>query len=735
MSFSRRYSYQERHRQRIKRAAPEFLLAIYSLAIDRSPRGRVALLLTAFLVVALVAGGAIAYAAPANSTPEKLGRKFVLSDVGTVDGMAVAKQILIHVKPGVSPKMLEKLNAKAGAKSASSIRKLGIVRVTLGDTDIDEAVRIYKSSGLVEFAEPNYVRRATAFAPNDPLYSQQWGLTKIGMGQAWETAGTTLNPVNVAVLDTGVDATHEDLKGALAMSSVDSSKILGRHFYTDSYGRQLSDDSIQDNAGHGTHISGIIAGRTNNGLGIAGIASAARIMPVKVLDDVGFGDDASIAEGMIWAADNGARVINMSLAGPTPSSTLANAVKYVRNKGMVIVAAIGNEGTSSPSYPAAYEGVIGVGAVDSQDAWVPQSNSGPNVDVVAPGMSILSTFPPAKSSNGQPYEVRSGTSMATGFVSGLASMILSINPALSANRVEGILYVTADDLGATGWDRYYGHGRINASRAVYVGSDNNPPAVTISSPTDGVMVNGPTLAVSASTYDTEGSIALVEFYVNGERVGTDVAPPYECSINASNLHGKSTIRTVAYDNSGNSSSAEVTCYKQTFTDVGISYWAFQDVETLAAFGVITGYPGGMFEPDGLVNRAEFVKMIAESMGLPKKLNYSGYFKDVPNTHWAWPYIEAAYDMGIITGYRDGEFLPENQIKRVEVTNILLKSGIFPINILGSEFTDVPMSYWGYKPIMSARNAGIVSGYPDNCFRPERALSRAEAARIIKNSLY
>lgn len=696
---------------------------------------RLRLFLALVVAVILVAGEGAALSTPAYSVKGEVGHKHKVGKAKIRDGEAVPKQILLRVNPGVSPESMKKLHLKAGARPISSIYKLGVTRVSLGNVDIDDALRVYRSSHLIEFAEPNYRRKAAEYYPNDPLYPEQWGLIKIGTEKAWEYDDSTLSTVKVAVLDTGIDLNHDDLKDALARDPSNPDKVLGKHFYTDSYDRQASDDNIQDDTGHGTHISGIIAGRTNNGIGIAGIAPAARIMPVKILDHAGFGDDASIAEGLIWAIDNGARVINMSLAGPTPSNTLASAIEYAIGKGAVIVAATGNNGTGELSYPAAYEGVIGVGAVDATDAWMQKSNFGPYVDVVAPGISILSTFLASKSNDGQPYEWANGTSMAAGFVSGLAAMIFSINPKLTNDQVKGILFVTAEDLGLVGWDRYYGFGRIDASRAVTVGPDNNRPTIAITSPADGVKLSGSTLTVSASAGDAEGSIAFVEFFLNGMRIGTDTSPPYIYNINVSGLYGKNIIRAVAYDSSGNSRSAEIGCYKQTFADVGISHWAFQDVEMLAADKVVSGYPDGAFKPDNPVERAEFVKMIIEGLGLPKKLHYNSYFKDVPITHWAWPYIESAYELGMITGYSDNKFLPGNRIKRVEMTSILMRSGIFPVNYSGEAFADVPISHWGYGYIMSARNAGIINGYPGNYFRPDQAMSRAESAKVIKNSLY
>ena len=650
-------------------------------------------------------------------------------------GISKIKQILIRPKPGVSLKAIEAINTRLGGKRVSKLPKLGVIKITLGKSDINKALSAYNASGLVEYAEPNYTRKAVSFTPNDPLYPDQWGLTQIGMPYAWEKVASP-NQVKVAVLDTGVDTAHEDLQGIFAMDPSNPGQILGKHFFTDPTGKQASDNDLQDNAGHGTHISGIIAGVTNNSLGIAGISAGARIMPVKVLDDVGLGEDANIAEGLIWAADNGARVVNMSLSGPAQSKTLADAIKYAHDKGVIVVAATGNDGVADPNYPAAYDGVVGVGATDSKDVWMHQSNFGPYVDVVAPGVSILSTSPKTKSYDGSAYEALTGTSMATGFVSGLAALILSENPSLSSDRVEGILYVTADDFGTPGWDRYFGHGRIDASRAVDFGdSDNVKPSVSIASPTEGSKVSGTSNIVSATAADADSGVAFVDFFVNGERVGSSMTPPYEVSVSSDKFQGKNIVDAVAYDKSGNSSSSEVTCYRQTFSDVAPSYWAFEDIEALTASKVISGYPGGYFKPGNPVGRAEFVKMLMEGMGLSKKTYYSGYFKDVPSTSWAWPYIEAAYDMGLVTGYSKDEFAPDKEIKRGEVTTILIKTGAFAIDYSGLPFADVLVDHWAYAYVMSARNAGIINGYAGNAFRPEHPMNRAEAAKVIKNSFF
>jgi subtilisin family serine protease len=555
-------------------------------------------------------------------------------------------QLLIKPKAGVDKNRIEALNDEVDAVKRSTINRLGVISVDIRGS-VQGALDKYKSSGLVEYAEPNYLRKAAGFTPNDSYFSEQWGLKKIGMEEAWTDLGLNPQEVRVAILDTGVDYNHEDLQGIFATDPTRSNAILGKHFYTDTSGKQTSDFNIEDKAGHGTHIAGIIGATANNGTGVAGICARARVMPIKVLDDVGYGDDANIAQGLIWATDNGARVVNMSLAGPSKSKTLADAIKYATGRGVVVVAATGNEGSMAPNYPASYDGVIGVGATDVNDLWMEESNYGPYVDVVAPGVSIKSSFPALKSYDGTQYEVSTGTSMAAGFVSGLAALILSKNGAMSDEQVKGIMLVSADDLGQTGWDRYFGYGRINAAKALRFTSDIIKPAVSIVSPFNMTKIEASTFEVTATASDAESGISFVDFLVNGERFGSAANPPYKASLQTKGLNGLNKIQAIAYDKNGNSTTSEISCFKQSFFDVPSDYWAFQDIESLQKSKVLSGYPDKSFKPGNFVGRAEFVKMLIEGLGLSKKHYYSGYFKDVPKTYWAWPYIEAAYDLSLI----------------------------------------------------------------------------------------
>lgn len=289
---------------------------------------------------------------------------------------------------------------------------------------------------------------SAASIPDDPLFeTYQWNLRQIGAPEAWElTTGSA--SVTIAVLDTGVSRTHPDLSGKL---------LPGFDFVN-------NDEAPDDDHGNGTHVAGIAAAIGNNGTGVAGIAWQARILPVKVLDSAARGDPALVAQGIIWAVDRGAQIINLGLAGPTPTPSLDAAIEYALSRGVVVVAPVANNGSMEPSYPAATPGVLAVAATDRLGRRLPSSNLGDYVSVAAPGELIASTFKPPGGVDG--YAVASSTAQAAAHVSGLAALMLSINPALRGAEIRAVIEVSADDLGEPGRDQETGFGRINASRAI-----------------------------------------------------------------------------------------------------------------------------------------------------------------------------------------------------------------------------------------------------------------------------
>jgi hypothetical protein len=313
-----------------------------------------------------------------------------------------------------------------------------------------------------EFVEPHYlyltnevnggsVNNGNTFVPNDTLYSEyQWNLPEIATENGWNvTRGST--DVIVAVVDTGVQSDHPDLIGRLVT------------------GTNIVDPSRppDDDVGHGTHVAGIIAAEVNNNEGVAGMTWFTKIMPVKVLDSSGAGSTYSVAEGIIWATDHGAHIINMSLGNYAEAQFLHDALKYAHDHGVVLVAASGNDNTDRPGYPAAYPEVIAVSATDQGEGRAQYSNYGDYIDVAAPGTSIPSTYP------GSRYAALSGTSMASPHVAALASLIRAANSKLTNDEVMEILRRTAKDLGTAGKDNDFGYGQIDVRAALQSASGHN----------------------------------------------------------------------------------------------------------------------------------------------------------------------------------------------------------------------------------------------------------------------
>ena len=289
---------------------------------------------------------------------------------------------------------------------------------------------------------------------SEPHLSDQWGIAAVTASAAWSV--TKGRSVTVAVIDTGVDAGHEDLAGQV-LTGVDLS------------GRTAVVGGGTDPNGHGTHVAGIIAA-ADNGVGGVGVAPEAKILPVRVLDESGAGYASDVAEGIIYAVDHGALVINLSLGGPVPSAAQQAAVEYAIQKGVTVVAAAGNSGPDgAPEYPAALPGVIAVAATTPEDEVASFSTWGAYVDVAAPGTMILSSLP------GDDYAYESGTSMATPFVAGVAALVRSVDVSVLLD-VPGLLARTARDIEVAGVDTASGSGLVCASCAVAARSGAVLPA-------------------------------------------------------------------------------------------------------------------------------------------------------------------------------------------------------------------------------------------------------------------
>jgi thermitase len=328
-------------------------------------------------------------------------------------------------------------------QKSAELAKIGVIIQEVPIDNLDTTIDALKSDPNVQYVGLNGDVHAMDLVPNDPYFNNEQALQQIRAPQGWEyNTGST--DVTIAVIDSGVDFQHPDLKGKVQS---------GCDFVNE-------DTDASDDNGHGTHVSGIAAAIGNDNIGIAGVSWGAQILPVKVLDGKGDGKIASVAAGIIWAADHGVQIINLSLGTTSYDLTLNKAIEYAVNNGVLVVASAGNSGNNSLMYPARFDGVIAVGSVTSTNQHSSFSNYGSKLDLVAPGENIYSSIP------GNGYGWKTGTSMSAPFVSGLAAVLWGIPGNGRASRVEKEMEQSAQDLGVLGWDSIYGYGLIRMDYAI-----------------------------------------------------------------------------------------------------------------------------------------------------------------------------------------------------------------------------------------------------------------------------
>jgi len=418
-----------------------------------------------------------------------------------------------------------------GGALIEEIPQIQTHRIRVPAHALEAIQRVLSRRPEVKFVEKNEVFPPD-LTPNDPYYSYQWHLRKILAPEAWDiTQGSP--GIIVAVLDTGVDPTHPDLEENL---------VAGYNFY------DLNTDT-SDVYGHGTAVAGAAAAQGNNQIGVASPAWQVRVMPIRIASPDGYAYTSTIAQGLTWAADHGARVMNVSFSGVAGSSTIRNAAQYVQNKGGVVLAAAGNCGCFDYTSENPY--ILSVSATDQYDYLASFSSRGEYVDVSAPGVSIASTL------DGGGYGYVSGTSFASPITAGVVALMLSINADLTPGEVERLLESTAVDLGTAGYDTSFGFGRVNAQQAVQAARDYNPvpdttpPSVSISSPAIGLEVSE-TIAVTVSASDNVG-VVKVELYLDGRFFASDTTEPFSFAWDTTqSTNGSHTLQAKAYDGAGNS---------------------------------------------------------------------------------------------------------------------------------------------------------------------------------------
>lgn len=430
-----------------------------------------------------------ALAAPAAARPD-----------GRPSADAPATGIIVRWETGSSRAVRAELARRGLSVQRGMYRNRGaVVAIPEGADAADLTGDISEIPGVRSAAEDRAVMRPL-WTPNDPLYGSQWSYSRTEAESAWDIERGQAY-VKVAIIDTGADLDHPDLVANLDLDN-------DYDFVSTPDDPDGEDTEANDVNGHGTHVAGIVAAVSDNATGVAGTAPGVSVVPIKVIGAY-TGTTSDFIEGLEYAADLGVEVANMSLGstaaeiGSRGVTMMQEAVDYARSKGVVLIAATGNDATDdtyNPAtglyYPAACVGVIGVGATGRFDDRASYSNYGPGVDIMGPGgesgAAILSTYPNNR------YANLSGTSMAGPHVAGAAALVLSHTPAATPAEVEAALLSTAKDLGAPGWDQYYGFGLVQLRAAIDSMEVPSPQVFRL----EGTDRYATSIAVSRSTFET-----------------------------------------------------------------------------------------------------------------------------------------------------------------------------------------------------------------------------------------
>jgi subtilisin family serine protease len=407
----------------------------------------------------------------------------------------VPGQLLVKPKPTLSQADFSKRLQFHGAQDAKKLHRTDVHVIIVPENFIEAVLAALRQDSGIEFAERDGIAHA-AFVPNDTYVASgtEWHLAKIQAPQAWDFSTGGTNTI-IAILDSGINAAHPEFAGRI---------LPGYNFV--SGGNDTSDDF-----GHGTAVAGTAIAAGNNGIGVAGVAYGCSVLPVKVVNSSGFASYSAVSDGIRYAVDHGARIINLSIAGTLPSSTLQSAVDYAWSNNVVVVAAAGNNATSDPQYPAACDHVVGVSATEPDDSLASFSSYGSTVTLAAPGDNIWTTYRDLST----PYASWSGTSFSSPIVAAVAALVASVNPSLLNTEIVSLLEQTADDLGSAGYDPLFGYGRVNAWSAV-IAAAAAPGAqlITNSPPSGNGGPPGPVPPVSTNTPVGSGTVTI-SIQING----------------------------------------------------------------------------------------------------------------------------------------------------------------------------------------------------------------------------
>ncbi|MDC3415972.1 S8 family serine peptidase [Aquibacillus salsiterrae] len=614
-------------------------------------------------------------------------------------------------------------------ETSDSLVKRGYQVVSVPEgINFSKALSVLSGTNSITFAEPDY-NRNMKFVPSDPNYNKQWYLNKLNMTKAWDvTKGSS--DVTIAILDTGVDASHPDLQGRL---------LPGYDFVED-------DNDPNDEHGHGTQVAGVIAANSNQ-IGITGIDFKAKILPVKVANKEGKAAISDVVDGIYYAIDQGADVINMSYGTYEFSSSENEALWEAYDAGIVLVAAAGNDDTTELSYPAAYTPVISVGAINKVNEPTIFSNYGPTTDVAAPGENILSTY------LDESYAYDSGTSFSAPMVSGLAGLLIAEHPTWTPAQIEWVLEASASHNEQSEWVEKGGYGVVNGYKALMM---TNLPSLD----TDAPDVEESAIAIRLNQTREEKielpmDVDWVKFKVEKEGQGTisvtNVASQLDLIGELYQYEDGKQVKSYEIDEHDMGEDESLTMNFQPGTyylaiyDV-YNHWATQayrlkvafegigiypdvlsyrkEIEFLSDKGIIHGFPDGTFKPTENVTRLQAVQMILNQMGIniEDEVVRDPGFTDIQEGMYGYKAVAKAVELGFITGREDSTFDPTGELTRAQMAVIMAKA--FELEGSGTAaFEDVPADHWAFEEIDALAYNGIAKGYPDATFKPNEKISR------------
>lgn len=535
--------------------------------------------------------------------------------------------------------------------------------------------------------------------------------------------GLSGNGVKVAILDTGVSATHPDLHVTAGYNFIDNN--------TD----------FDDDNGHGSHVAGIIAAGQKD-QGMIGVAPDVDLYVGKTMDEHGQGYYSSLIKGIEWAIDEDVDIINFSIGGDRYSSQLRRAIEVAADHDIVLVGAAGNKGieanaTSTVEYPAKFTEVIAVAATDSNDLRAPFSGYGPEVDVAAPGVNIKSTH------MGTSYAQKSGTSMAAPFVTGMVAIMKEASPSKSAIEIKEQLLEWTKPLGTSTPNHYTGHGRIQFPTTILL--EELPPEPVKSIKTDVIAINEQEAAITIKWEDHQHSSNTVVSYLlkrNGDviyqgadRLVNDIVTEdgnYTYEVLVKNTSGMLSTPLMSGEVRIRLSDPFAELISR-YKDMNEGDWYLPYMKTLTEQKLIVGYEDQTLRPDRSISRAEVSMILSRQQGWSNQVKNT-VFPDVTKDHYASGAIAQAEKRGFIKGFPDGSFRPNEPILRADLAVLLNRIFTYSSGEFQQTFIDVGRDEYYSEAINLLAGASIIQGYEDQSFKPKKPLTRAEFATMLTRTM-